>query len=319
MNQRSRSLLPAAWMISAAFCFATMGALTHEVGSRCDWLFIAFVRIIATFVLSVALALAAGARLVVWRPRTLWWRSIAGTLSLACTFYALTRLPVADVLTLTNTYPLWIVLTTFAGGRRGGRAIDLACVACGVAGVVLIQQPHGAGTDGGGVAIALVASVMTAVAMLGLHRLKEVDARAVVAHFSGLASLTTALWLVAARPVVQIAAALDGAAVLLLAGVGLSGTAGQILLTKAYASGPPAKIAVLSLTQVVFGLGYDILLQDRRLTWPTLLGFVMVLGPTGWITSRAARPRRGPIAEDAPASPSRSSHGDVQPKPGVAG
>lgn len=316
MTQRPNSLLPAAWMISAAFCFAAMGAMAHEVGSRCDWLLIAFFRIFATFVFSVALAAAGGARLVLWRPRTLWWRSIAGTVSVACTFYALTRLPVADVLTITNTYPLWIVLTTFVGGRRGGRAVDLACVACGILGVVMIQQPHGTGEgNADGVAIALLASVTTAIAMLGLHRLKDVDARAVVAHFSGLASLATAIWLVVARPLGELAGSLDGPPMLLLLGVGLTGTAGQILLTKAYASGPPAKIAVLSLTQVVFGLGFDVFLQGRRLTLPTLAGFVMVLGPTAWITSRAARARPKPAVE--PSHP-RCSLGDVVPKQKVA-
>ena len=303
MSHRTKSLLPAAWMISAAFCFATMGAMTHAVGSQCDWLLIAFIRIFSTFVFSTALALVSGVRLVVWKPRTLWWRSIAGTISVACTFYALTRLPVADVLTLTNTYPLWIVLTTFLSGRRGGKLMDLACVACGILGVVLIQQPHGAGPgDASGVVVALMASVTTAIAMLGLHRLKDVDARAVVAHFSGLASLSLALWLLLAHPAAS-ASVIDARSALLLFGVGLSGTAGQVLLTKAYASGPPSKIAVLSLTQVVFGLGFDITLQGRQLTLPSLLGFVMVLGPTAWVTSRAAR-RPRPTAEP-PVGPSR--------------
>ncbi|MDG3003700.1 DMT family transporter [Paludisphaera mucosa] len=298
MIQRKNSLLPAAWMISAAFCFASMGAMTHAVGSRCDWLLIAFIRIFSTFVFSTALALAGGAKLVVWKPRTLWWRSIAGTLSVACTFYALTRLPVADVLTLTNTYPLWIVLTTFVHSRRGGRLTDLACVVCGVLGVVLIQQPHGTVGDSWAVFIALVASVTTAVAMLGLHRLKDVDARAVVAHFSGLASLVLALWLIFVHPLNTPITALDASSMWLLLGVGLSGTAGQVLLTKAYASGPPAKIAVLSLTQVVFGLGFDVCLQGRQLTPAGLLGFVMVVGPTAWVTSRAARtPKTRPAAE----------------------
>jgi drug/metabolite transporter (DMT)-like permease len=189
-------------------------------------------------------------------------------------------------------------------------------VACGILGVVLIQQPHGAGpANASGVVIALVASVTTAIAMLGLHRLKGVDARAVVAHFSGVASLSMALALVAARSLAEMAGSLDARSTLLLLGVGLSGTLGQILLTKAYASGPPAKIAVLSLTQVVFGLGFDVLLQGRRMTAPTLLGFVMVLGPTAWITSRAARARRDPVSSP---SSSRSSLGDVVPKQRVA-
>ncbi|WP_165071626.1 DMT family transporter [Paludisphaera rhizosphaerae] len=306
MKPPSNSLLPAAWMISAAFCFATMGAMAHAVGPHCDWLLVAFIRIFCTFVFSVMLAVAGGAKLVLWKPRTLWWRSISGTISVACTFYALTHLPVADVLTLTNTYPLWIVLTGFLHGRRGGMATDLACVLCGVLGVVLIQQPHGAGKgDMGAVGIALLASVTTAIAMLGLHRLKDVDARAVVAHFSGLASVSLALWLLFVHPMTAEGYSVGLVPGLLLLGVGVFGTFGQVLLTKAYASGPPAKIAVLSLTQVVFGLGYDVLLQGRQLTLPSLLGFVMVLGPTAWVTSRAAR-----RARSAPEAP--------RPKPAVA-
>ena len=61
-------------------------------------------------------------------------------------------------------------------------------------------------------------------------------------------------------------AALDRTALFLLLGVGLCGTFGQVLLTKAFASGPPARVSVLSLTQVVFGLGYDLILQTRQLT-----------------------------------------------------
>src|SRR5260370_29860811 len=101
---------PALWMISGAFLFATMGSITHALGSRCDWPTIAVVRAGFMFVAAVIVARAAGATLVVWRPRSLWMRSLAGSFSLVCSFYALTRqLPVGDVLTLTNTYPIWIV------------------------------------------------------------------------------------------------------------------------------------------------------------------------------------------------------------------
>lgn len=303
MNSRFGRLLPAVWMISAAFCFASMGAMTHAVGSRCDWLLIAFIRIFCTFVFSVSLALAGGARLVVWKPRSLWMRSIAGTISLACTFYALTRLPVADVLTLTNTYPLWIVLVA---ARKGSRRADLACVVCGVLGVVLIQRPEASGHgDIVAVLIALGGSVTTAIAMMGLHRLREVDARAVVAHFSGLASLVLSGWLLFAHPIPTSAFAMEGWVMALLLGVGLSGTFGQVFLTKAYASGPPSKIAVLSLTQVVFGMGFDMAFLGRQLTFTTLVGFAMVLGPTGWITTRAAAKAERKGVGPEPAAPPR--------------
>jgi drug/metabolite transporter (DMT)-like permease len=287
MNRHEASLLrPAAWMITAAFAFATMGALTHTVGPRCDWLVIAWIRIASTFVCSAAMAKAAGVPLVFWEPRTLWIRSIAGTFSLLCSFFSLTRLPVADVLTLSNTYPLWIVLLAWLQVRRPTAWLDLACVVSGMAGVALIQRPYLSGKGDIAVVVALLGSFATAVAMLGLHRLKNVDARAVVAHFSGLATATIALYLIL-RGGHPIPAFDRVSTVAMLAGVGLSGTVGQVFLTRAYASGPPERIAVLGLTQVVFAMGYDFLLEGRGLTAESLAGVLLVLAPTAWVTSQA--------------------------------
>ena len=246
------------------------------------------IRILCTFVFSVELAWISRARLVLWRPRTLWIRSVSGTISLACTFYALTRLPVADVLTLTNTYPLWIVLLSLRQLSRGKVGVDLLCVFSGVVGVVLIQRPYLSGKTNLAVPIALLASFTTTIAMLGLHRLRTVDASAVVAHFSGLASLVLAVW-VYGHPPSASASTFDATTLLMLLGVGLTGTMGQVLITKAFAAGPPARISVLSLSQVVFAMIFDLTLAGRVLTMATLLGFALVLTPTAWITAHASR------------------------------
>ncbi len=155
MEPELRDRLPAIWMIAAALCFATMGALAHALGPRCDWLLIALIRILCTFVFSVELTWIARARLVLWTPRTLWIRSVSGTIGLICMFYAFTRLPVADVLTLTNTYPLWIVVLSLRHLSRAELMIDLLCVLSGVAGVVLIQRPYLSGKGDVAVLVAL--------------------------------------------------------------------------------------------------------------------------------------------------------------------
>jgi drug/metabolite transporter (DMT)-like permease len=288
-------------MISSAFVFAAMGALTHALGSRCDWLTVALVRSAFMFVAAVAVARAAGAKLVLWRPRTLWLRSLVGSFSLVCNFYALTRLPVGDVLTITNTYPLWILALSWLALRERPRPVELAGVACGLAGVALIQRPHLRG-DNLAAAVALASSFSTAVAMIGLHRLRGVDARAVVAHFAGVASLVAAVWLVARDGLgPQAPASVAGGGtvtasafpaagpvtLLLLLGVGVTGTVGQIFLTKAYAAGAPARVAVLGLTQVVFGMGFDVALWHRSLPPASLAGTVLVLAPTAWLLRRA--------------------------------
>ncbi len=276
-------------ILSAALSFAVMGALTHALGSRCDWLTIALVRAVFMFGSSAVVALASGAELVVWRPKTLWVRSLSGTLSLVGAFYALTRLPLGDVLTLTNTYPLWIVVLSWIGLRRLPPSGDIVRVLCGVAGVALIGRPHLESGDRFAAVVALTAAVFAAVAMLGLHRLRGVDARAVVAHFAGVASLILGAWYLVRGPASGGLSrfgphAVPSAETLwMLLGVAISGTVGQLFLTRAYASGPPTRISVLALTQVVFGLGLDVAIWQRSLPISSFVGTLLVLGPSAWL------------------------------------
>ncbi len=295
---------PAVWMISAAVCFSTMVAFTHALGPRCDWLTIALVRASVMFVSSVAIARIAGAKLVFSRPRTLWMRSIAGSFSLVCSFYASTRLPVGDFLTLSNTYPLWIVVLAWLSGKQAPTVGDGLRMACGLAGVVLIGRPSLSG-DNFGAAIALLGSVSTAVAMIGLHRLREVDSRAVVAHFSGVATVIAGTWFLIRGPgggaLVGVASGAnpslgaDPVTWLMLLGVAICGTVGQLFLTRAYAAGAPARVSVLGLSQVVFGLGFDVLLWHRVMSPLALAGMLLVVAPTAWLL---AHPGVVPSAEE---------------------
>jgi drug/metabolite transporter (DMT)-like permease len=287
---------PALWMLWGALAFATMGAMTHTLGSRCDWMQIALVRALFMHLAIVALARLARIPLVLWQPRMLWVRSLAGTFSLFCSFYALTRLPVAEVLTLTNTYPIWIILMSWAALGQRPSARELVAVVCGTAGVVLIEQPR-PDHDHVAALLALLSAVSAGVALLGLHRLKDVDPRAVVAHFGGVASVSAAAALAwrstltagasqAHRALAPLALTASPSTLLLLCGVGVTGTVGQVFLTKAYAAGLPSEIAVISLTQVIFALVFDIAFEGRVVSPTALVGMALILVPTGWIMTR---------------------------------
>lgn len=280
---------PVVWMLCGAFLFATMSALTHALGTRCDWLVVALVRAAIMFCATGLTAWLSGVRLVLWNPPTLWMRSLAGSFSLVCNFFALTRLPVADALTLNNTYPLWIVILAWWQLRQRPAMADLLSVAAGTAGVVLVQQPHLSSGNNLAALVALISSFATAVAMLGLHRLKDIDPRAVVTHFAGVASAVALAWFCLRGGLKAMTWHPDTTTLLMLLGVGATGTVGQVFLTKAYAAGPPSRVAVIGLSQVAFALGFDVLLWSRALTPLTLLGFALVLAPTGWILSRAGR------------------------------
>ena len=288
MTAPASTARPAFWMISGALSFTLMGALTHAAADKCDWLTIAFARAVFMLITSAAAAKLSGAPLAVWRPWSLWWRSLAGSFSLVCNFYALTKLPIGEVLTLTNTYPLWILVLSWIATRRAPMPVEVIGVVSGLAGLILIEQPSLSG-DTFAAAVALLSSVSTALAMLGLHRLRNVDSRAVVAHFAGVATIIAGIWLILQIKITGVPLGpFDRTTALLVLGVGIFGTLGQVCLTKAYAAGAPARVSVLGLTQVVFGLGLDILIWRRSLPIGSLVGTLLILAPSAWLIARAS-------------------------------
>ncbi|HAP07714.1 MAG TPA: EamA/RhaT family transporter [Planctomycetaceae bacterium] len=282
-------------MLCGAFAFSLMGIFTHAAARVFDWQVIALARSGTALVLALALATAAGTPLVFLRPRTLWIRSIAGSLSVLCNFFALAHMNVADALALTNMFPVWIaVLSWPVLGRVPGRDVWLS-VGCAMAGVALMLKPTGEG--GLGTLLAATGSVTSAVALMGLHRLRHIAANAVVVHFSAVSVvILTGLWLIvpATRPLQTLPDQLlsDG---WLLLGVGLGATVGQLMLTKAFAVGAPARVSIVALSQVVFAMVIESLLWQRTYDPMTLTGILMVLGPTGWMLLR--RPLREESAE----------------------
>lgn len=289
-------------MLLGSLAFSAMATLAHALGGRCDWELVATVRAALALVFSTALALEAGARLVVMRPRTLWLRSIAGTVSLLCTFYALPRLPISDVLTLTNMFPIWVALLSWPiAGVAPTRGAWIA-IAIGICGVVLVTRPHVAEARLLPAAVALFASFSTSIAMLGLHRLQGVDPRAIVAHFSGV-SLLACLGLLALDPADSLAASrFDTGSLVMLAGIGICATIGQLFLTKAFAAGPPARVSVVALTQVVFAMIFDALIWKRTFGPASLVGIALVMAPTAWLLLTPRRSRGPDLSLRPPSS-----------------
>lgn len=281
---RLETLNPAFWMICGAASFTLMGGMANILGSRCDWRIVAQTRTIFSFLAAATLAYLAGAKFVAFRPRILWVRSIAGTLSLISTFYALTHLPVADVLTLTNTYPLWIVAIGFLAWGESVEGSILASIVSAVIGVALIQQPH---MDGNRVALfaALAAACFTAVAMMGLNRLGHIDPRAVVAHFSAVASIAMVPLIYFGHPA-DFTVLRDPSTLALLLGVGITGTIGQIFLTKAYAAGSAPRIAVIGMSQVAMALVFDLAYRGKMPPALSMAGMTFVVAPVIWVILR---------------------------------
>lgn len=291
MNQSD--LRPYLWMLCGAFAFAVMAVLAEDltrkpapgVAPLCDWQTVAVFRAALVALFAAALAKYAGAKLVWFRPWRLWVRSVAGSCSMVGTFYAFGHLQSNDVVTLTNTFPLWVALISWPlyGEAPGGRV--MVAIMVGITGVFLVEQPH---LEAGnlGVLAALAAAVFTAVAMLGLNRLRDIDPRAVVVHFSVVATVFCAgafLFTSRQQPVARV---LELGVVVRLIGIGVSATVGQVFLTLAFGRGAPAKVSVVGLTQIVFVIGLDAWAFGRGVNSVTAAGTALVIAPTAWLLGR---------------------------------
>jgi drug/metabolite transporter (DMT)-like permease len=274
------------FMLLSSLAFASMGALSHLAGERCDWHLVAVARGSLAFVFTLALSLAAGVRLVLFRPALLWMRSVAGSLGVLFAFYALTHLPISTALTLSNTVPVWVTLLAWPVLGQRPRASVWFAVATGLAGIVLIQRPE-AGGERLAAALALANAVSTSVSMIGLNRLGGVDARAVVTHFSGVATVFTVGFMLLSGGRVDYAPLGDARTLALLLGVGLSATVGQLAMTRAFALGNPSRVSVVGLMQIVFALVFDLLFWRRQFGPLVVLGIALVVAPSAWLMLRS--------------------------------
>src|SRR5205823_43668 len=136
------------------------------------------------------------------------------------------------------------------------------------------------------------------VAMLGLHSLSDIDPRAIVVHFSAVATVFCVGAVIVGPRAHPVSVVADPVVLLELVGMGVTATVGQIFLTLAFGTGAPAKVSVVGLTQIVFALAFDVWLWHRGVNAVTLAGTLLVIAPTAWLLTR---PQKGAD----PASPGR--------------
>jgi drug/metabolite transporter (DMT)-like permease len=273
-------------MIVGCVFFAVMATIAHAAGSLLAWQTVAMGRCLVPLVFVAIWCRQAGVPLVFLGPPALWLRSIAGSISLVSTFYALNRLPPPEVYSLTSMYPIWVAVLSWPMlGEFPGLGVWLS-VACSVLGVWLIYPINPSSpvptADDVPVLAALFASLMTSLAMLGLHRLQRFDSKAIVVHFS----MTALVFAMVAAAVLPGRTDLPpppwwaGLAILVL---GIMATFGQICLTKAFTFGEPAKVSVVNLTQIPMTLLLDVIFFQHEFQPMKLVGMALILGPTAWL------------------------------------
>ncbi|MFP4501557.1 MAG: DMT family transporter [Candidatus Hydrogenedentota bacterium] len=284
-------------MITAAFCFATMAAIAHGFGGVAPWPSVALVRIAVTCVLMHIVVRVRGVPLVVW-DKALWWRAILGTCGLLCNFYALSRLPITDVVTILATAPVWVTVILVIVFRRPMPASVWLHAGLAAAGVYVMHRPTFS-AEAIPLFIACGAAVIIGAAKVALSYCAHVHPLAVVTHyatFGTLAALATTL-LVHDPNVGHTDYSLG--VWWWLVPMGVAGTLAQFLMTMAYGRGVTTMVAIAGISQIAFAGVYDRFVWGHTFDLWKMVGIIMIATAIALSVNANARTAREHAAAHA--------------------
>jgi drug/metabolite transporter (DMT)-like permease len=280
-------------MLCGSIFFAFMALLAESVKEQFSFPWIAMVRSGVATLLACGLAIAAGAKLVFWKPTSLWIRSLSGWVSMIFGFYAMTHYDVEIVLALSNSYPIWVAILSWpilgiVPSRKSWIALSISCAGMWLVYASSVEaEPHSQTFYSPQTAIpsAILASILSGVAMINLHRLKDLDTRAVVTHFSAVAT-TCSFFVWLSIPLTDTYSVVDSYGVARLIGVGIAATFGQLCLTKAFTTGSPANVSIVGLSQVAVAALVKWAVEQQSPSVGSLIGMGMVIASTVWVMLR---------------------------------
>jgi drug/metabolite transporter (DMT)-like permease len=198
-------------------------------------------------------------------------RGLAGVSAVACYFYAIARLRLADAVLLNQSMPLFIPLVERAWlGERIPRRL-WSVLALGFVGLLLILRP-GTGVFEPVALVGLASAVLASIAQVGIRRLTRTEPVTRIIFYFGLVASVVALppaawWWKTPSPATW--------AILLLMGV--FATVGQITLTRAYVHAPAASVGPFLYAGPVFAGLLDWLIWGRLPDALFVLGAAIVV------------------------------------------
>jgi drug/metabolite transporter (DMT)-like permease len=264
------------WMVAAGACFAIMGVFVKLGAPEFKVAELVLYRSFAMLLIGWAVLAHAGQSVRTPRLGTHVHRSVSGFVSLFMFFYALSVLPVAPAITLNYTSPIFLaaLVAWFAHERPSRRLI--ATVVLGFAGVLLLLRPSFRAEEFWGGAMGLASGALSAIAYWNVRELVRADEPEgrVVFYFGLISCLGALVWMAPQHwtPITTWHNAM------ILAGVGISGSLGQLAMTRAYGKGKTLVAAALSYSSIVFSSLIGIVVLGDVLPLLSWVGIALIIG-----------------------------------------
>lgn len=293
----ARPLAGVFWMLVTGLCFVAVTASVKYLGDRVPAPQAAFLRYLLgiVFLIPMIRPLMA-ARLSARQLRLFGARGVAHTIAVALWFFAMTRIPIADVTAMNYLSPVYVTLgaALFLGERLAARRV-LAVVAA-LLGALIILRPGLREISIGHIAMLGTAVMFAASYLLAKITADEVSPAVVV----GMLSITVTIGLAPLAAVVWITP--TAWELLVLFGVATFATAGHFAMTLAFRAAPMTVTQPVTFLQLVWAvlLGYYVF--GEAVDAFVVLGGCVILASVSFITWREAQLKRRQITPPVPAT-----------------
>ena len=197
-------------------------------------------------------------------------RSGFGMGSMYCFFYGLAHIPLADSMLIKSTIPLIIPFVAVLWLKENIFLQVSLASGIGFIGIFLILKPDGQMNWAS--LVALASSVMAAIAFVTVRKLSATEPSLRIVSYFAIVGL-----IVSAIPLIRFWQTPTLIQWLMLIGIGLSTTIGQLLLTRGYSSAPAASVGIFTYTSVPFGAFLGWLFWQELLDTNFFIGAVLIL------------------------------------------
>lgn len=267
-------------MLASTAFFGLMAVVIRLASASLPTFEIAFFRNLFGLLALLPILLHGGATLRTRQlPRYL-LRSVIGIGSMLAGFWAIGHLPLSQAISLSYSTPLFVTIAAVAWLGEQVRWRRWAAVLVGFVGVLVIVQP-GSSSFTAGSLVAVAAALLSAVVAIQIKQLSRVDPADTIVFYTYLFWVPLSL-----IPALFVWQWPHGITWLWLACIGLFGTGGQLLWTRALRLGDVSALTPISFMQlpIVAVAGY--LLFDESISRWTLLGAAIIFAANAYIAHR---------------------------------
>lgn len=287
MPAQNRPLIGVFWMVLTGLNFVAVTAIVKHIGDGVPAAQGAFLRYVLGLVFLIPMIRPIlAARLSARQFKLFAARGVVHTVAVILWFYAMERIPIADVTAMNYLSPVYVTLGAALILKEALPPRRLAAVVMALIGALIILRPGFREIDMGHIAM-LGTAVMFAMGYLIAKQLSgEVSATVVVGMLSvtvtvGLLPFAIAVW----EPV-------SLANIGWLFGVACFATAGHYSMTLAFAAAPLTVTQPVTFLQLIWAVVLGAVVFDEAVDGWVVFGGAVIMCSVSFITWREARAKR---------------------------